>query len=295
MDMTDNKIVIFCKSYKKDMFRARRMAESVQRFNTDNIPLYVSVPSSDVILFKQCFDNIPCQFVTDEEILDLSCRACGHIPRRFPSDLLQQLIKLEFWRMNLCENYLWIDSDSYFIRNFSRSDFLDDDDHPYTVQHELQELRDFAMRWNKPRIIKDFEKMAKTFQKISNRSGCYFDFGPSPVVWSTRVLKSLHEEYLPKEKKSIYQLLEEYPCELQLYGEYLYKSNTIPIHPIKPLFRVFHYAEQFYESQMMGESESSISRQYLGIVMQSNWSGVKRKKTISDRIMRKLYILFNAA
>jgi len=187
----------------------------------------------------------------------------------------------------LCENYVWLDSDSYFIRNFSRSDFLHDETHPYTVQHDLQDLRSFAARWNKPKIIGDFEKMAQAFQKISNRSGVYFNFGPSPVIWSTHVLKNLDKEYLPKEKKTIYELLEEYPCELHLYGEYVHKSNIIPILPIEPLFKVFHYAEQFYESQMMGESEYSISKEYLGIVIQSNWSTEKKRKTIFDRIRKR--------
>lgn len=289
MEQKTKKIVLFCKSYGKDMFRAYRMAESVHRFNTDNIPLYISVPASDLNQFKQCFGNISCHFIADEEILEKSRQVYGQLPILFPPYLLQQLMKLEFWRMGFCENYLWLDSDSYFIRNFSRSDFLHDEICPYTVQHDLKDLRGFAVRWNKPKIISDFEKMAKTFQKISNRHGPCFNFGPSPVVWSTHVLKSLNEDYLSKEDKSIYELLEEYPCELHLYGEYVHRSNKIPVLPIEPLFKVFHYAEQFYESQMMGESEYSISKEYLGIVIQSNWSIVKKRKTIFDRIRKRFH------
>jgi len=40
----------------------------------------------------------------------------------------------------------------------------------------------------------------------------------------------------------------------------------------------------------MGESEYSISKEYLGIVMQSNWSTAKKRKTIFDRIRRRLNI-----
>lgn len=278
------KIVIFCKSYKKDIYRAKRLAESIDRFNTDCIAFFMSVPSNDLNEFKEKFDHIPCTFLTDEVILKKTSQDFGNVPSSFPKHLLQQLVKLEFWRMDLGENYVWADSDSYFIRNFSRSDFLHDDSYPYTVQHDLKDLRDFAARWNRTKIIRDFEERAKTFQNISNRSGFFFDFGPSPVIWSTQVLKSLHEEYLPKKNRSIYELLEEYPCELQLYGEYVHRSNKIPILPIGPLFKVFHYAEQFYESQMIGESEYSISKEYLGIVMQSNWSTVKKRESTLDRI-----------
>jgi len=288
MEQKTEKIVLFCKSYGKDMFQARRMAESVYRFNTDNIPLYISVPASDLNRFKQCFGSIPCHFIADDEILNKTRQVYGQLPGRFPPHLLQQLIKLEFWRMGFCENYLWLDSDSYFISNFSHSDFLHDETHPYTVQHDLKDLRGFAARWNKPKIISDFEKTAKAFQNISDRRGPFYNFGPSPVVWSTHVLKNLHEEYLPEKNKNIYELLEEYPCELHLYGEYVHKSNKIPIFPIGPLFKVFHYAEQFYESQIMGESEYSISKEYLGIVMQSNWSVANNRKTIFDRIRKRL-------
>ncbi|MCG8341777.1 MAG: DUF6492 family protein, partial [Chlorobiales bacterium] len=110
------KLVLFCKSYFKDLLRAKRMAQSVQMFNRDNIPFYMSVPSSDLDLFKKTFDGIPCHFLTDEEILENCIKVHGPFPRLFPNYLMQQLVKLEFWRMNTSEHYLWIDSDAYFLR-----------------------------------------------------------------------------------------------------------------------------------------------------------------------------------
>jgi hypothetical protein len=41
------------------------------------------------------------------------------------------------------------------------------------------------------------------------------------------------------------------------------------------LFLFYHYAEQFFEDQMKGESEQSLAERYLGIVMQSNCSKAK--------------------
>jgi hypothetical protein len=277
-------IIIFCKSYNKEIYRARRMAESVNRFNIDNIPLYISVPTSDLDNFKNCFKNIPCNFITDEEILSKTCQVFGKIPMLFPEHLIQQLIKLEFWRMGLCQNYFWIDSDSYFIKHFSSLDFLSNDNIPYTVQHDFDELRDLAKRIKKNKIIADFETMAIKFQKLFDRSGPYYDFGPSPLVWSCRVLNSLYEDYLKPKNLSIFSLLQDYPCEMQLYGEYLHYSKLIPIIPVQPIFKVFHYPEQFFESQMKGESEDSISKNYLGIVYQSNWSKIKERKKIKERI-----------
>lgn len=276
--MESSKIVIFCKSYNKDMLRARRMAESVQRFNVDNIPLYISVPSSDLTLFEQCFGNIPCRFITDEEILAKSCQVNGPLPKRFPSDLLQQLLKLEFWRMGFCENYVWIDSDSYFIKPFKVSDFFHDETVPYTVQHNSRDLFDFANRTGNKKIIDDFEKLAKKFRKLFNRSGPLYNFGCSPLIWSCKVLLSLHNDYLKPHNITVFDLLQEYHCEMQLYGEYLLFSKAIPVVPVDPLFKVYHYAEQFFEAQMNGESEILLSKQYLGVVLQSNWAKLPEKK-----------------
>ena len=165
--------VIFCKSYRKDIYRVKRLAESIDRFNIDSIPFFMSAPQSDLNEFKGKFNSIPCNFITDEDILKKTSQDFGDVPSSFPKHLLQQLVNLEFWRMDLCENYVWADSDSYFIRSFSRSDFLHNESYPYTVQHDLKDLRDFALRWNRTKIIRDFEERAKTFQNISNRSGFF--------------------------------------------------------------------------------------------------------------------------
>ena len=50
-----NKIVLYCKSYDKDVDRAKQLLESIVKYNTDNIPFYISVPSKDIDLFIQKF------------------------------------------------------------------------------------------------------------------------------------------------------------------------------------------------------------------------------------------------
>jgi hypothetical protein len=45
--------LIFCKSYAGDIKRIQRLWLSVQRFNRDCIPLYISVPETDRSLFEQ--------------------------------------------------------------------------------------------------------------------------------------------------------------------------------------------------------------------------------------------------
>lgn len=200
------KIVIFCKSYKKDIYRAKRLAESIDRFNTDSIAFFMSVPSNDLNEFKEKFGHIPCNFFTDEIVLKKTSQDFGNVPSSFPNHLLQQLVKLEFWRMDLYENYVWVDSDSYFIRNFSRSDFF-----MMKLIHTRfnMTLKTFVILLQgrvEQKLLKILKKWQKNFKIY--RTGPVFisisvHLGPSPVIWSTRVLKSLHEEYLPKKQNHI--------------------------------------------------------------------------------------------
>lgn len=273
-----DKIALFCKSYGKDMLRARRLAASVRCFNADNLPFYISVPAAELGKFKECFGDIPCHFLTDEEILDRSCQVYGSIPQTFPAGLLQQLVKLEFWRLGYCENYFWLDSDAYFIKTYRSADFFHDETTPYTVQHKGQELFAYALRTKNKKIVRDFQILATKIQHLFHRSGPLYDFGCSPLLWSCRVLESLAKDYLMPQGKTIFALLQEYPCEMQLYGEYLLYSKTIPLVPVPPFFKVYHYAGQFLEAQMEGESEASLAERYLGVVMQSNWAKLPEPK-----------------
>ena len=56
------------------------------------------------------------------------------------------MVKSEFWRLGLCQNYLVIDSDSWFIRPFGRDDFLYEGDQPYTVINEGSHMLQHAAR-----------------------------------------------------------------------------------------------------------------------------------------------------
>ena len=265
------------------------MVQSISLFNEDAIPLYLSVPLTDKEAFLEALQPFPCHILTDEEILAQSCKEYGPLPRVFPCHLLQQLVKLEFWRMNYCENYIWLDSDSYFIKSFRREDFFPHGTIPYTIQHQGEELLGFAKRANRAKIEKDLRAMTGRIQKAFGREGEFFDFGYAPLIWSSAVLRSLSNDFLLPRQKSIYELLMEYPCEMQLYGEYLLVSKKIPLVPMAPLFKCYHYAEQFYEDQEQGVSEHGLAQQYFGVVMQSNWARVPREKK-NDLVRFKKFV-----
>jgi hypothetical protein len=275
-------LVIFCKSFKNDVLRAKRLAESVQRFNKGNLLFYVSVPRADLPLFREKLSGFELTLLTDEEILSANPQHTESLMEKMPGNHLQQVVKSEFWRLGTCSNYLMIDSDSYFIRDFERSDFMYDVAVPYTVMHEGKDLLGFAARNGVEKIRRNFIKDRSAAQKYFNRPGRIYDFGPTPIICNVDVWKALTEQYAMPRKMSFADMITEFPNEMLWYGEALLHYKPIPVLPIEPLFKVFHYLEQYEESSMLKEDEKVLAENYLGIVKQSNWDEthdhIRRKK-----------------
>ena len=46
-------IVLYCCTFRKDLKRTVKLAQSIRKHNNGNIPFYISVPPEDVDLFKE--------------------------------------------------------------------------------------------------------------------------------------------------------------------------------------------------------------------------------------------------
>jgi len=277
-------LVLYCKSYKNDVLRAKTLAESIQRFNADRLPFYISVPASDIALFEEHLNGLPCTLLRDEDILLANPRHSIDLMHEMPGGLLQQVVKSEFWRLEISRNYLMLDSDAYFIRPFLLEDFMFDDDTPYTVMHEGKDILDFAARRGMRKIRDNYTEARNQGKAYFNRLGRNYNFGPIPTICSSLVWKMLAERYAEPINKSFADLIREYPNEMIWYGEALLHYAPIRLMPIEPLFKVFHYKEQYQESQGLDETEKTIAENYLGIIKQSNWDFsldfVSRKKRL---------------
>ncbi len=254
-----NNIVLYCKSYYKDVERVKILLESIKQYNIDNIPFYISVPSTDISLFKSILGTED-YILIEDELIDSTSGWVG-----------QQIIKAQFWKLNIAKNYLCLDSDSIFIRPFTKVDFLVDDDIPYTVCHEQKELFEWAQKVLPFNPQESFKQDRQKVMNIFNREGKYYDFGPSPVIWNSKIWKGLEENYTKPNKLTFNNLIEYSPSDFSWYGEYLLHSKLFPIYPTQPLFKVFHYKEQYIESKNKGYTLEDLSQNYLGIILQSNW------------------------
>jgi hypothetical protein len=270
--MTTDNLVLFCKSYRQDLLRAVQLCRSVREFNRDSIALYLSVPSNDIGTFETALTGLNVTLIADDEVVRSNPRIDINRFLELPGSKAQQIVKAEFWRYGAAENYLCLDSDSFFLREFRRSDFISPQGKLYTVMHEAKELLHFSALSGMRRVARDRARECAEIMEIFGRNGRCFEFGPTPVLWSGRVWRDLDEQYLIPKGLNIIDAINLHPGELRWYGEALLAYDSIPLLPIEPIFRCYHYEEQYYLYKKIGESEAAVAQNYFGICMQSNWN-----------------------
>jgi hypothetical protein len=259
------KLVLYCKSYAPDLDRLMNLLESIEKFNVDLIPVYISCPKSDHSLFESKMPSFV-HLLIDEYIVQDS------IGQDWKT---QQIIKSQLWKYIDIENYVCLDSDCYFIAPFKYDTFLIRDSIPYTVMHQQKNLFQWSCRYKTLLGFNPMQSFNESREKIKSlygdTSSVNYDFGPVPVIWSSKVWKSLEEEYLNPQNLKFRDLIEFEPSEFTWYGQSLLAFNAIEIHPIEPLFMVFHYSQQYTQFKQQGYTEAELSTIYQGIVMNSNW------------------------
>jgi hypothetical protein len=264
-------LALYCKSYRTDLRRVVRLVQSIERFNEQKIPVYVSVPDADLFLFQSHLDATSVKLLSDENILEASPRLDLTRVASMHGAVAQQVVKSEFWRLGLADTYVCLDSDAVFIRPFSASDFLAPDGFPYTVLDEAHDLLEGAMQHGRHRIVDAFVREADLVQQKFGRVGRRYSFGPFPLAWHRNVWESLDRNYLQPRSMSFADAILEAPIESRWYGEALLAYRAIPLHPCQALFKVYHYAWQLDQETRQGVTAEQLAKLYCGVIYQSAW------------------------
>jgi len=262
---------LFCKSYRVDVRRVVRLAQSVQRFNQEQLPFYVSVPQTDFALFREQLGGLPVELLTDDEIVQASPRIDKAQLARMAGSVSQQVVKSEFWRLNLSTAFLCLDSDAVFIRPFGVADFLTPDGTPYTMIDEAHDLLEAAIHRGRERVAYAFAAEATQVQNLMGRVGRRYSFGPFPLVWHRAVWESLDTQFLQPQGISLADAIGKAPIESRWYGEALLAYQAVPLMPCQALFKVYHYAWQFDQDRRAGVGAEQLASLYLGVIYQSAW------------------------
>lgn len=267
-----NDFVLYCKSYANDFLRLKRLLTSIQQYNINHIPFYISTPSKDREALERILgEDTSYIWVADEDIVRANPNASFEKYRAMPGGLSQAIIKSEFWRLQLAENYLCLDSDCVFIRPFSKSDFMAADGTPYTVLHQNKEYFQLALNRGKSKIPVDLQAESERVRTLFDRAGPLFYGAPAPFIWSSKVWQALDGQYLLPKGITLWELVDRSHPETLIYIEALLKFRAIPVIAVEHLFKVYHYDWQYYLSKRLGETEEKLKQNYLGVIYQSTW------------------------
>lgn len=262
---------LYCKSFRTDLKRVVRLAESVTQFNQDGLPFVISVPQEDVALFREQLHGYELTLLSDDEIVRANVQLDVNAVAMMPGHLSQQIVKSEFWRLGLSDAYLCLDSDSLFIRPFTASEFIASDGTPYTVIDEAHELLSDAIVRGKSNVIQNFRREAKHVQDLFGRNGKAYSFGPMPMVWHRAVWESLESHFLKPRSMSFADAIALAPLESRWYGEALLKYQALRLLPSEPFFKVYHYAWQLDQDRRRDIGPEQLGQLYSGVIYQSSW------------------------
>ena len=284
-------IVLYCKSYERDFLRLRRLLESIQRFNKDKIFFYISTAESEKnILEKVLLGAGDYLWVSDESIVMANPKVKPTIHLDISGSQAQANIKSEFWRLGICENYVCLDSDCIFIRDFSKANFLNNDT-PYTVIFQNKDYFQLSIDRGFKKSIDNLIAEADRVKQIFGRKGPNYYCHCPPFIWSAKVWRSLDQNFLIPRHQTVWDLVTPQRPETLVYLEALLAYKAIELRPVEQLFRVYYYDWQYYILRRLGEKVEKLKENYLGIVYQSNWEselnyGAPRKPLLSRLFKR---------
>jgi hypothetical protein len=284
------KFAIFCKSFRDDLDRFLRLAESVSRHNRDHLPFYVSVPRADRRLFADALGSRGVELMADEDVLG------GSVKQSWTA---QQLVKLHAWRTGFADAWFWLDSDAYFIRDFGLGDFVRGDGSvAFPVSRKLHVLEErwgdvFAeldgkaappvslaelgrppvpifgaipwwQRWIDAARRRSFEARLPRIASFFGRSGPALYYLPG-TVWTRESVRSFEEKVLAPLRATFADLLQYAPWEANWIGEWVIAGGMRGRHLVEAPFLHIRSDEAIRRARREGLDESRLSRRYLGL------------------------------
>lgn len=246
-------MVLMCKTYLKNLPALKILKESIDKYNVDKIPFYIVAPSEDIKIIRSELlngnEDYFLDFIQEDKLIDNSL---GN------GWLDQQVIKLRFYKLKVCDFYLVLDSDSYFIRDFYISDFMYDDHTPYIVCHEGKSGTLLNTKFGNTQAMYNKEEFIR---KFFDRRGKHYRFLTSPFMFSSHVCRELDKQY------GADWCIKLCSCEAAWHGEMLL-SMGLPYKPTELFFECMVYQGKLDLWRKLKISTKDISNQYLGIGMQ---------------------------
>ncbi len=236
--------VIVNKSYDKDLQNSLRLYESYEKFviphTTD---FYLVVPQKDLKLFYQQLKNAKNRniikklpiFLTDEEVY----RKCGEHVYSKATNMTgwkgQQVVKMCFAKLNIADNYLTIDSDSYFTRTFNTNILFKNNVAKTYMPRKIAKNNKEIFRQKHPTY---YNYIAAIKNIINYKPNDYNLLFSSFAMWSSFVLKDLEITINKNYNYDFADLINIVPYEMQWYAYFMHAKYQDKLYPLPSIFTI---------------------------------------------------------
>jgi len=236
-------LAIMNKSFKRDLERSVILYQSFERYflGADKTPFFIVIPAKDWDLFVNRFKilkdnndikNTP-QFISEQEVFE----RCNEPDVSGNGNIAQQVVKLCFGSTKIAKNYIMMDSDNYFTKDFNPK-----------ILFKNGVLKTFAWKLPKSRIENNKNRklgccaspiMRNNGQSITaydmhvfikdffgNKNQEFYEFVTSPFLFDSNALIRMKKLIDKKGGYKIATLIRLIPFEMQWYGEYMLQHEN---------------------------------------------------------------------
>ena len=261
-------VCVMLKSYREDLAYVHRLVGSFERFNHEELTLFIVVPAADTELFAS-FNSSTVIVMADEEIpIKHLSKSEAEAPEG--GFINAGASKLGFWELGICENYFAIDSDMVFIRPFGAADFLSEDGHPFITATEAFDLKSdpfyFERYWDHRES--SLNLIHQLLGVDQSRKASYH----TVQVMNSDVLRAFKEKFLGVSGLEYVDILSTSLWEFFWYTSWALNQDYAPVCRRDEIVKVVHHQGQHLALRNLGISQASLARSYLGVIVNSNWS-----------------------
>lgn len=269
-----NDFAIFCKSFSRDLKRSLNLYISLEEHMKDfnNIPFYLIVPEKEEKLFKDTFEKALREKIiskkpkiTTEEIIFEKCGVLDKIKKvqslkNWGGWQTQQVVKLCIHKTRLAKHYVTIDSDVYFLKDFSKDLFYENGvlrtagrllGRSGSEKAGFKKFQKVKMKgdFNRERDEQAYRYFTSGYIRYIFNAGHlpWHDFVPSFQCFDSEKMIKMFKFLKDNNDLDEVGIIKTVPWEFQWYGTYVQKFHPTELRLISPF--IFHEIAHTKEDQ----------------------------------------------
>ena len=231
-------------TFSRDLAISLRLYSSYEKFvKPAGEKFYMVVPLQDKKNFEQRFakalengeiNSLPI-FITNESVYSLCGDRIAEKAFNIMGWMHQKIVKMCFYRTQMADNYMTIDSDTYFTRPFNVSYMFEQGAAKTYSPSKFGTDNIESFKVKEPKLVEPFLKIKKVLEDNSDE---WNNFNSSFGMWSSDFLERLSQIVEKKYGYDFADLIIKAPYENQWYGNFVYMKHKEDFFPVNDIFAV---------------------------------------------------------